>query len=106
MGLGDPWAESYLQHQQNEHYYVMFIYQSLVTHQNSPEIKPMGLGDPWSDTDLKHQLKEQSFLDVYIPISSNPPKFGQGSTQWFLVPLGRLLSTIPTEGTVFYDVYI
>ena len=55
MGLGYPWYVSYLQHQQKENSSVRCIYQSIVTHQFSPDINPIGLSAPWDDFYVKQK---------------------------------------------------
>ena len=57
MGLGVPWDDTYLEPQQKEQSFVMFIDQSPTIHQNFLVINPMGLGDPLAETYLEPQQK-------------------------------------------------
>ena len=86
MGLGAPWAGTYLEPQQKEQSSVIFINQSPTIHQNFPGINPMGLGAPWANAYLE-QKKETIFCNVYKSIANNPSIIFQESTQWDLVIL-------------------
>ena len=49
MILGALWDDAYLELQQKEQSYLMFINQLSKIHQNWPGINPMGFVDPWCD---------------------------------------------------------
>ena len=46
MGLGTPWADAYLEPQQKQQSFVVFINQYPTIQNKIPGINPMGLGVP------------------------------------------------------------
>ena len=62
MDLGTSWADAYIENQQKEQSYLIFINQLPKIHHNVSRDEPMGLGAPWDDAYLEPQQKEKSSL--------------------------------------------
>ena len=101
MGLGAPWADSYLKHhKRNIIMWGLYINIQQST-KNCPGINQMVLGTSWSNSYLEQQQKESfsvRFIYQYV-FSRNQPN----ST---LCPLVRYLSRPATNGTVSCEVYV
>ena len=71
MGLGAPWSNSRLQHQQKENTSVMFIYQFPTNHQMFSWDQPNGPWCPLRKRLYRTPTKRTVFCEVYISIFSN-----------------------------------